>query len=302
MKKIFSLVIALTTMASMAFAAALEVDCGTQVQITASAKTGYHFVEWNDHNTDNPRTVDATADVTYTAYFEINSYTIRFLNDGGAELQSEVLTHGSPVSYKGSTPTKASTAEWDYTFAGWTPTINPTATADADYTAVYDATKRKYVIKFVNWDGTELQSSEWEYGTTPTYLGATPTRPTYMGVTYTFSGWDMTISTVTGTATYTVQYSTGSESYTITVVSDDDAMGTVSGGGIFAYNGTATITATAKECYRFVRWSDGNTNASRDVTVTGAATYTAYFEKIRYTITVVSNDEGMGTVSVSPAP
>ena len=35
--------------------AATEVtaDCGSQVTISATPKTGYHFVRWNDNNTDN---------------------------------------------------------------------------------------------------------------------------------------------------------------------------------------------------------------------------------------------------------
>ena len=40
----------------------------------------------------------------------------------------------------------------------------------------FEETKNKYTIKFVNWDNSELQSSEFEYGITPVYNGETPTK------------------------------------------------------------------------------------------------------------------------------
>ncbi len=43
---------------------------GTDVAIQAIPNTGYHFVQWNDGNTDNPRTVYTNGNVTYTATFE----------------------------------------------------------------------------------------------------------------------------------------------------------------------------------------------------------------------------------------
>ncbi len=41
----------------------------TTTTISATANQGYHFVQWQDGNTDNPRTITVTADMTYTATF-----------------------------------------------------------------------------------------------------------------------------------------------------------------------------------------------------------------------------------------
>ena len=72
----------------------------------------------------------------------------------------------------------------------------------------------------------------------------------------------------------------GMSAYTITATSADPTMGTVTGGGSYANGATATLTAMPNAGYRFVRWHDGNTQNPRTVTVTGDATYTAYFESI----------------------
>ena len=39
----------------------------SQATMTAIASDGYHFDHWNDGNTQNPRTITLTQDVTYTA-------------------------------------------------------------------------------------------------------------------------------------------------------------------------------------------------------------------------------------------
>lgn len=42
----------------------------TTVVLTATPESGWRFTEWSDHNTDNPRTVTLTQNITLTAYFE----------------------------------------------------------------------------------------------------------------------------------------------------------------------------------------------------------------------------------------
>ena len=55
--------------------------------------------------------------------------------------------------------------------------------------------------------------------------------------------------------------------------------GTVSGGGSFDKGSRVSISAVASGDYTFSRWSDGDTSASRTVTVNGDMSLTAYFTK-----------------------
>ena len=47
-----------------------EPACGTPAIIVATPNVGYHFVQWSDGNTDNPRTLTVSQDMELTAEFE----------------------------------------------------------------------------------------------------------------------------------------------------------------------------------------------------------------------------------------
>ena len=66
--------------------------------------------------------------------------------------------------------------------------------------------------------------------------------------------------------------------YTLTVASNNNAWGTVTGGGTYTAGTTAHLVATANNGYHFMEWQeDHNTEATRDIIVTDNATYTAIF-------------------------
>ena len=58
---------------------------------------------------------------------------------------------------------------------------------------------------------------------------------------------------------------------------NDPFMGNVTGGGEYAYGTSITIEAVPAEGYRFVQWSDGNTDNPRTVEVTDNMALTAEF-------------------------
>ena len=69
------------------------------------------------------------------------------------------------------------------------------------------------------------------------------------------------------------------DNITITVISANENMGTVSGSGEYLFGSEVTITATPKQGYRFVSWYDGNTENPRTIVVEAEATYIATFEE-----------------------
>ena len=250
-----------------------------------------------------------TWEATYKASYNctpLNTYTITW-KDGDTILKTEEITEGQIPSYNW-TPVKPSDAENDYTFIGWSDentqyakdAILPAATADATYTATFSGTKRKYTIKFANYDGSILQQSDIEYGTTPTAPTTNPSKPETAQYNYEFKGWSPAITDetkVTGEATYTAQFTETTRKYEIKFVKEDwtTALKTIN----VAYGSTPIYdweTPTKEnsdgKMYTFdgwTRWTNNSSiiNPNNLPPVVWEETYKAHFAEsdIQYTVT-----------------
>ncbi len=253
------------------------------------AQYSYAFIGWD------VEIVPVTGEATYTAQFEesTNVYTVTWKNYDGTVLDTNNVPYGETPEYKGETPVKPATAQYSYTFAGWEPEIDK-VTGDAVYTAKFTETVNKYTIKFVNEDGTVLQTGEVAYGETPAYTGETPVKAADAQYTYTFAGWTPTIKAVDGEATYIATYSSVVNKYTVTWVNHDDTVletdKDVAYGTTPEYNGSEpTKTADAQYTYAFSGWTPVVES------VKGNVTYKATFKETLRTYTVLWENED-GTV------
>jgi hypothetical protein len=90
---------------------------GVQATLTAIANEGYTFEDWQDGNTDNPRSITVTDNATYTAYFtQLPQYTITATADpdeGG-------IVEGGGQYYLGATCSLHASANEGYYFVNWT--------------------------------------------------------------------------------------------------------------------------------------------------------------------------------------
>ena len=175
-------------------------------QITAPTdlnKEGHTFSKWVPD-------IDSTVpdhDVTYTATYTINQYTITFDTDGGSGIAPITQDYNSAVTAPAD-PTKTG-----YTFAGWDKEIPATIPAE-DITIKALWTINQYKVTFIA-DGVIVSDGMYDYGTQI----VAPEAPEKEG--YTFSTWGKIDATVpdhdvTYTASYDVNY------YKLTYILDDE--------------------------------------------------------------------------------
>ncbi len=177
----------------------------------------------------------------------------------------------------------------------------------ADDHYFYSCDDHFYTIRFMNEDGTLLQSSEVQLGKVPVYTGATPTKAADAQYTYTFNGWDKEIVAATAHTTYTATFSQTLNKYTVTFQNED---GTTIESKQLEYGATPTCAeptkaATDEYVYTFAGWEPSV------AAVTGAATYKATFTATlnKYLITFQNEDGSVieakeyeyGATPVAPA-
>lgn len=273
---------------------------GTLPTCTKSADNTYTyaFAGWFDTSassggTQLTTTTKVTSNKTWYARWTstYKNYTVTWDGNGGTPSKSSSSFHYNDAL--GTLPTATRTG---YTFKGWstskTGTVNVSTTtkvtANVTYYAVW--TINSYTWTFDANGGTGDTTKTLNYNATLSTLPTASRAPTAAN-NYTFAGWfdtdastggtQLTTSTkCTGNKTWYARWTASTRQYKLTVTAGTG--GTVSGGGTYNYNASVTLKATANSGYHFVKWSDGNTSATRTVTVTKDATYTATFEQDPY--------------------
>lgn len=256
---------------------------GAEPTRESNAEYTYAFSGWS------PTLAPVTTNITYTATYTATktSYTITWKNDDGSIIESETLTYGTTPAH--ADINKESTAEYTYTFAGWTPQITA-VTGDAEYTALFDSTVNQYTVTFYWENGTTiLRQMQLSYGELPT-ISVIPARNADNQCSYySFEGWEPEIAPVTGNASYIPTYTEHYYEYMVTFRNYnrlDLQYSRQPCGFIPTYDGaTPTRPGNAQYSYVFTGWTPELTE------LTGEAIYTATFEKRENIYTIIFLDE-----------
>ena len=272
-------------------------DCGTAITAPADpTREGYTFAGWD---TAIPATMPAH-NMTITAQWTVNQYTITFDTDGGSEVAPITQDYGSAI-----TAPAAPTRE-GYTFTGWDKTIPATMPA-GDMTITAQWTVNQYTITYDLDGGTAEGNPDTYTVETDAFTLKNPTRPGY-----TFTGWSGTGLTGEDNLTVTIpKGSTGNRSYTAhwslnTYSITYDLNGGTASGNPTSYtveSATITLNQPTKTGYTFTGWSGTDLTGEDNLTVTipagstGDRSYTAHWSLNTYSITY---DLDGGTASGNP--
>lgn len=307
---------------------------GTQINLSATPNSGYHFTKWSDGNTDKQRVITVTEDATYTAIFKPDTYTIIYKDQGNNNF-SGTHASGYPAKHTYGTITTLKTAsKTGYTFIGWFNNSNCTGTAlkslgATSYTsdiilyAKWEAKSVKITLKpdpaeggtvmffeqntgersdSTNGDGSVL--GEFSTNDRP-YISANP-EPGYNFTNWTVNGnvlTDQKLYQITplNDTTYTANFE--KQRFKLTVEANPEIGGSIikspsSDDNTYEYNKEVVLNAKPAVGYSFIRWNDDITDNPRTVFVTEDATYKAEFkENLKYTITVEADPTEGGTVT-----
>ncbi len=205
---------------------------------------------------------------------ELPKYTVTFKDWDGTVLQSAQYQQGSVVTPP-KNPTRPTTAQYSYTFAGWDKAV-VNATANAVYTATYQQIPRTYTVTFLDWDDTVLQQKTYQYQGVVN-PPASPNRGATAQYTYQFAGWDKKVVACTEDTVYRATYRETARTYTVTFQNWD---GAVLQKESYTYGQEVippqdpTRPMSSKYTYEFIGWD------KPVVPCAGNAIYVAKYEQI----------------------
>lgn len=275
---------------------------GTFVQntvdtLTATSNYGYHFTQWSDGDTTNPRLLTVTSNTTLTAIFQPNQYALEVFS---ADATQGTVSGGGTYTYNTNHQIHA-TPTTGYHFDHWNDNLGSTPrtihlTGDTAFTAFFAINVYTLNVSPANatMGSASADTNRYPHGSIAT-LTATP------NYGYHFTQWsdgDTTnprLYTMTQNKTLTAQFAINQYSVNLSV---DTVRGNVFGGGNYNYLTGITIEATPKYGYHFVSWSDGDTNRLRSLTVTADTTIEALFQPNLYTVNVYCAIPYMGTIFI----
>ena len=281
----------------------------------ADAKYTYTFAGWA-LTADGDAVTDfkVTGDVTYYAVYTsvVNKYDVKFMLDGEQIGATQNIDYDTAPTMP-EAPTKAATAEYTYTFAGWYTAAEGgekvedfTIKGNATYYGRFTAAKNRYEIKFVDGDGNQAGATQTvEYGTAAT-APATATKTATDKYTYAFDGWytaaeggeKVTDFTVKANATYYAHFTSTVNKYEVKFVDEDGKQ--IGETQSVEYDAKATKpanptkTGDAQYSYDFEGWYNAAEGGEKveDFTVKGNATYYArYTRRVnKYTVKFIDGN------------
>ena len=244
-------------------------DYGTEVELIATAEEGYHFVGWSDGNLNSIRTIVATTDVSLTATFMINVYSVELQGNHGKVFGAGDYEHGTEVIL-------TTEPEDGYSFVRWSDgdeNAIRTLVVTSDTTLVAEFSKEiREVVVFAE-NGVVTGGGRYAYGVVA-ILTAIPNEG------YHFVGWSdgvtESVRTIEMLSDTTLKAEFALNVYNVTLRGEN---GEVEGDGNYEYGSEVEIMAIPNEGYHFVRWSDGDENAVRTIVVTSDTMLIAEFSK-----------------------
>lgn len=293
---------------------------GKAITLTATPVVGFHFLKWNDGNTDNPRTITLEKNDSISAVFEINQYEVSVIVD------DNMGTVSGAGNYKhGDTVSLVADANIGYKFASWDKSVKDDSigfivTKDTALTVFFD---KLCIVSAATNDSakglvsiTGLDENEFcEKDSVATFSAIAKKG-------FRFIKWtdgdtaNPRFVNITADTTLSAYFA---KCYTVTTLSDN-TWGKVKGGGIYEKDSSALLMAVAEQWvnqtgFGFLRWNDGNRENPRKIKVTQdtllAAIFSSYDTVYIHDTTIIHdtlylqtsvNEKEAISVSIYPNP
>jgi len=278
--------------------------------VTAVPMDHWHFVQWSDDNTDNPRTDEnITQDISVTAEYAIDTFTLEYAAGANGSISGYTP---QTVNYGASGTAILAVPDTGYHFVEWSDSNTSILRTDVFVTENISVTAlfaiNEYTIQYIV-EGASAGHIEDELNLVQTVEhgsnAITMTAVLDLPTSHYFQGWylngstfinnDLThqLTSVTADTIITARFTINT--YVITYLANNEAYGHITPDLTYATHGGVSnpVVAEAYTGYEFAQWSDGELATSRFETgVTENLEITAVFQIAEYSLDYTAGSNG----------
>ena len=251
---------------------------------TSPTKTGYTFKGWKLNGNSYDFSTPVTSNITLTASWEINKYTVTFNSNGGSAVESQTVNYNGTAT-EPTPPTKEGYGFSKWKLNGQEYNFNTKVTSNIELQAEWII--GEYTITFDSNGGFAVATQTANYNGVATI----PTPPTREG--YTFKYWTLNgekynfQTPITGSITLKATWEVAN--HTVTFNSDGGTI--IDNQTIRHSNIVQKPTDPAKDGYVFSYWEYNNEQFDFQTPVTSDITLTAKWRKIKCIINLECIDQ-----------
>ena len=251
-------------------------------------KEGHSFSNWTYNNSEWLFNDCINEDMNLTANWDVNCYSITWLNYDGAVLKVDEVPYGTTPTYTGETPTKPDSSDRTYSFNGWLPEVADVK-QNATYIAVFSEDYIYHTVTFNSNGGSPIESQRVKHGDKI----KRPEDPTKEGnhlVSWRYQNEDWSFAGYVVTEDMTLVADWGHNQYAINKIGGSGA-----GTSLVSYDENYCLGTSLKDGYTFTGWyseaycqgtkytdESGNSinkyNLLQDLTLYAGFTYTVTFQ------------------------
>lgn len=256
----------------------IEANYGSLIELPEDpTKVGSTFIGWFEGENKITSNTILKKDSTYTAVFNTNTYTYRFIVNGEVIKEVEAL-YGSTIEYP-SDPSMEENIGYTYEFTGWDKS-DTILSNNIDFNAIFKENIKQYTYTFLNYDGSIIKEVTEDYNSTIIYP-SNPTKPSTNEFDYKFTKWDYTDTVLTKNITFTPQFSEVKRLYSVKFINYDDSLiieQKVEYGKKPTAPSNPTRPSSNGKTYTFKGWDQ------EIIEVTGNMTYKAIYDEASFSL------------------
>ncbi|MDY3196114.1 MAG: InlB B-repeat-containing protein [Paracholeplasma sp.] len=168
---------------------------------------------WDDTFTE----IKASKDI-HAVYGQVDRYyTVRFLNEDGSEIETQIVEYGQAAQTPLSAPTKEATYDFRYEFKGYSDDYS-FITKSMDLYAEFNEFKNQNVVTFIDGNGDVFDTQNVAYAQSALEPDGIPMKAPTKEFEFIFTGWNRSLDNITEDTAIVAEFQAVTRYYTVIFV------------------------------------------------------------------------------------